>query len=120
MERVGGADVDADDGNTGAEREGRTWDCLGGGQPMGACSPHGSRQAVREVSEMCDLAALRRMEERRMMLDLARCHHGRAGQGLCEGVKGELCVGACTCALRDLRHDSVASVPAGPGPNPVA
>jgi hypothetical protein len=119
MERVGGADVDTDDGNTRAEREGTTWDCLGGSQPMGACSPHGSRQATGEVSEMRDLAALRRMEERRMMLDLARCHHGRAGQGLCEGVRGESCVGACTCALRDSRCDSVVSVLAGPVPNPV-
>jgi hypothetical protein len=84
---VGGADVDADDGNTGAEREGRTWDCMGGGQPMGVCSPHDSRQAAGEVSEMRDLAAWRRMEERRMILDLARCHHGRADQGLCEGVR---------------------------------
>jgi hypothetical protein len=56
MERVGGADVDADDGSTGAEREGMTWDCLGGGQPIGACSTHGSCQATGEVSEMRDLA----------------------------------------------------------------
>jgi hypothetical protein len=41
--------VDADDGSTGAEREGMTWDCLGGGQPMSACSTHSSRQATGET-----------------------------------------------------------------------
>jgi hypothetical protein len=55
-----------------------------------------------------------------MMLDLARCHHGRAGQGQCEGVRGEPCVSACACTLRDSRRDSVVSVPARPRPNPVA